>query len=122
MKFIWRILAATLGLFLAKKFLPGVEIAVIYGKTNYFGLNFTEDWQMVIFLGIILGLINIFVKPILNLISFPLRVLTLGFFSLIINIGIIWALDLYFPEFQIQNFVSLLLTTLIILILDFLLK
>jgi len=122
MKFIWRILAATLGLFLAKKFLPGVEIAVIYGKTNYFGLNFTEDWQMVIFLGIILGLINIFVKPILNLISFPLRVLTLGFFSLIINIGIIWALDLYFPEFQIQNFVSLLLTTLIILVLDFLLK
>ena len=115
-------MAATLGLFLAKKFLPGVEIAVIYGKTNYFGLNFTEDWQMVIFLGIILGLINIFVKPILNLISFPLRVLTLGFFSLIINIGIIWALDLYFPEFQIQNFVSLLLTTLIILILDFLLK
>jgi putative membrane protein len=122
MKIFWRILSATLGLFLAKEFIPGVKIAVIYGKTNYFGLNFTQDWQMVVFLGVILGLINMFVKPILNLISLPLRILTLGFFSLIINIGIIWALDFYFPEFKIEGLTPLLLTTLIILVLDFLLR
>jgi len=122
MKFLWRILAPILGLFLAEKFIPGVNITLIPGKSIYFGINFSQQWQMIIFLGFILGLMNLFLKPILNLISLPLRILTLGLFSLILNLVLVWLLDLIFPELKFLKFSSLLLTTAIIWILEVLLK
>ena len=122
MKFLWRILAPILGLFLAEKFIPGVNITLIPGKSIYFGINFSQQWQMIIFLGFILGLMNLFLKPILNLISLPLRILTLGLFSLILNLVLVWLLDFIFPELKFLKFSSLLLTTAIIWILEVLLK
>jgi len=122
MRFFWKILAPILGLFLAVKFVPGVKVTLIPGKSVYFGFSFTHQWQMIIFLGLILGLFNIFLKPILNLISLPLKILTFGLFSLILNLAFLWILDLIFPELKFANFSSLFLTMLIILALDFLLR
>jgi putative membrane protein len=122
MKFFWRILAAILGLFLAQKFISGVEITLIPGKSNYFGINFAQEWQMIIFLGFILGLLNIFLKPILDLISLPLKILTFGLFSLILNVILVWILEIFFPELKFLTISSLFLTGLIIWILEILLK
>lgn len=122
MKFFWKVLAAILGLFLAERFVPGVVIHLIPGKSVYFGISFSQQWQMIVFLGLILGLMNIFIKPILNLISLPLRILTLGLFSLIINLALVWVLDVIFLELKFLNFSALLLTTLIIWGLEILLK
>ena len=45
--------------------------------------------------GLILSLFNSFLKPILTVISFPITVLTLGLFTLIINgLMVYWALQL----------------------------
>jgi putative membrane protein len=118
-RFLWQIAVAILGIFLATKFVPGVSLHVIPGQSVYFGINFTKDWQILIFIGIILGLINFFIKPILNLITLPLRILTLGLFSLILNMIIILALDIIFPEFKISGLIPLFWTTVIILILNF---
>jgi putative membrane protein len=114
----WQILISILGIFLATKFVPGVTLHVIPGQSIYFGINFTKDWQILIFIGIILGLINFFIKPILNLITLPLRILTLGLFSLILNMLIILILDIIFPEFKILGIVPLFWTTIIILFLN----
>lgn len=108
------IIVGILGIFLATKFVPGVSLTVIPNESIYFGINFTQNWQILILIGTILGLINFFIKPILNLITLPLRVLTFGLFSLILNIGIIWFLDIIFTELEIEGVVSLFLTTLII--------
>ncbi len=40
--------------------------------------------------GIVLGFLNIFIKPIMRLASFPLRCLTLGLFAFIINGVLLW--------------------------------
>lgn len=119
-KIILRIIAATLGIFLASKFVSGVSLKIIPDKSIYFGIKFTEDWQILIFIGTILGLINFFIKPILNLITLPLRILTLNSFSLFLNMLIIWALDKFFPELEISNLTSLFLTTIIVSFLNFL--
>jgi putative membrane protein len=114
----WQILVSILAIFLAVKFVPGVTLHVIPGKSIYFGIKFTQDWQILIFVGIVLGLINFFIKPILNLITLPLRILTLGFFSLIINIVIIFFLDVFFPELEISGISALFFTSLIIWVLN----
>jgi uncharacterized membrane protein YvlD (DUF360 family) len=47
--------------------------------------------------------------------------LTLGLFSLVINIAIIWTIDILFPELIITGIIPLLLTTLIVWVIEFLL-
>jgi putative membrane protein len=115
----WQILVSILAIFLAVKFVPGVTLQVIPGKSIYFGIKFTQDWQILIFIGIVLGLINFFIKPILNLITLPLRILTFGLFSLIINMAIIFFLDVIFPELEIFGISALFFTSLIVWVLNF---
>lgn len=121
-KFFWRILAGILGLFLAKEFIKGVEIVVIPGKTNYFGINFTQNWQMIVFLGIILGLINTFLRPILKFLTLPLQILTLGLFSILLNMLFLAGMDYFFPELKISGISALFWTTILIRILELLLS
>jgi putative membrane protein len=121
-KLFWQILVSILAIFLAVKFVPGVTLNVLPEKSVYFGIKFTQDWQILILIGIVLGLINFFIKPILNLITLPIRILTLGLFSLVINMAIIFFLDIIFIELDISGISSLFFTTLIVGILNLLLK
>jgi putative membrane protein len=121
-KLFWQIVASILTIFLAVKFVPGVTLQVIPGKSVYFGIRFTQNWQILIFIGIILGLINSFIKPILNLITLPLKIITLGLFSLILNMAIFFFLDVIFPELKIAGLSPLFFTVLILWILKSLFK
>jgi putative membrane protein len=118
----WQIVVSILTIFLAVKFVPGVTLQVIPGKSVYFGIRFTQNWQILIFIGIILGLINSFIKPILNLITLPLKIITLGLFSLILNMAIFFFLDVIFPELKIAGLSPLFFTVLILWILKSLFK
>lgn len=97
---ILQIIAGILGLWLAIQFVSRVE--------------FTGEIKTLLLAGLILGLLNFFLKPILKFITFPLRLLTFGLFGLVINMGIIWLVDLIFDEIDISLFMPLFLTTLII--------
>ncbi|OGZ17720.1 MAG: hypothetical protein A2Z78_00205 [Candidatus Nealsonbacteria bacterium RBG_13_36_15] len=97
---VLQIVAGILGLWLAVEFVPEVE--------------FVGDIKYLLIAGLILGLLNFFIRPILNFITLPLRLLTLGLFGLIINVLIIWTVDLIFYELAIPLITPLLWTTLII--------
>lgn len=99
-RLILQIIAGILGLWLAIRFIPRVE--------------FADSWQILILAGLVLGLINFFIKPILKVITLPLRILTFGLFSLVINMGTVWIVTLIFPEIKISGILSLFLTSLII--------
>lgn len=90
-KLILQIIAGIVAIWLAKEFVPGIEFT-----------GFLKDLLMA---GLLLGLINAFIKPILNLITLPLRIITLGLFGLLINMGIVWVIDIFFINL---NFVGLL--------------
>ena len=121
-KLLWHIIGGILAIFLAVKFVPGVTLEIIPGKSTFLGIILTENWQILLVIGVILGLINFFIKPILNKITLPLKILTLGLFSLILNMAIIWFLEIMFREFQIMGLWSLFLTTVIVWFINFLLR
>ena len=98
--FIFQVIGGILSFWLAVKFVPGVE--------------FVGEIKYLIMAGAFLGLINFFIKPILKIITLPLRVLTFGLFGLVINMGLIWFVDIIFPELIIQGLVPLFWTTLIV--------
>jgi len=113
-RLILQIIAGILGIFLATQFVPGVGLEIIPGQSEFFGIGLTEKWQILCLVGLVLGLINFFIKPILKAITLPLRILTFGLFSLIINIFLIWIVDVVFLELEILGVLSLFWTTIII--------
>ena len=120
-KLISQIIAASAGLWLASSFIPSVIIRV-YPESNFFGFPLTELWQIILVLGVMLGLLNYFVRPILKAISLPLELLTLGLFSIVINMAMIWFLDIIFQELYAPWFLPLLYTTLIVWALNFIIQ
>ena len=119
-----QVVAATAGLWLETMFIPGVIVRA-YPESIFFGIALTAQWEIFLFLGIILGLLNYFVKPLLKTITLPLEIITLGLFSLVISMFLLWILDLIFDELYFAGLLPLLYTTVIIwainLILQFIL-
>ena len=113
-KLILKIIAGALGIFLAVHFIDGVSLDIILGQSEIFGITLSERWQLYIVIGLALGLLNMIVKPILSLITLPLQVLTLGLFGLVINMMIIWMIDVIFPELVIVGLTPLFWTSLIV--------
>lgn len=103
-KLILQIIAGIVGIWLTKELIEGVI--------------FTGSLENLLIIGITLGLINFFIKPILDLIALPLRILTLGLFGFLINAGIVWTIDIIFKELNIVGLFPLLWTTLIIWIIS----
>jgi len=93
-------MAGILGIFLAQRYVPEVE--------------FIGNWQTLVLAGAILGLINFFIKPILKVITLPLRILTFGLFGLVINMLMVWLVDVIFPELIIPGLIPLFWTSLIV--------
>ncbi|MCX6722505.1 MAG: phage holin family protein [Candidatus Staskawiczbacteria bacterium] len=108
-----QILAATLGLWIALLFVPGVVIKT-YPESNFFGIPLTAQWQLILVLGIVLGLLNHYLKPLLKALALPVEVISLGLFTIVINMALIWLLELMFDELSAPFLMPLLYTTLII--------
>lgn len=49
------------------------------------GIHYAGTWQGMVGLALVFGFVNAFIRPILNFLSFPIRILTLGLFTLVIN-------------------------------------
>jgi putative membrane protein len=92
------------GIYIAVRFVPNVE--------------FTGSIPLLLITGAILGIINVIVKPILNALTMPLRILTLGFSTLVVNMLMVLAVDIYFEELIITGLLPLIYTTLIVWILS----
>lgn len=98
MMFVLQLLLTALAAFLAAKITPGVTI--------------TSYWSAIL-LAIVLGLLDVFVKPLLEFISIPVTVLTLGLFMLVINAVIILLASWLLNSFQVTGFWTAMLYSII---------
>lgn len=114
-----QIAAGILGLYLADRFVGGVEFS---GPLFYFPQSQNEISTFLTSLiaaGTALGILNAIAKPILNKITFPLRIITLNLFSLVIAMAMVWVVDIFSPELVISGIVPLFWTTIIVWALGF---
>ena len=72
------------------------------------GVHFPGFGTALIFV-LILGVMNAIVKPVLKLISLPITLLTLGLFTLVINVVVIQLADLLIPGDLVHGFITSLL-------------
>ena len=63
-----------------------------------------HGWAAYLIGSAVLGIVNAFVKPVLTIATLPLIIVTLGFFYLVINIGMVALAEWVAPNFSIDGF------------------
>ena len=66
-------------------------------------ITYTGGIKFFVLGGVVLGLINLFIKPLIKILSLPFVILTGGIFLVIINIGVLWLLKYFLEIIQFQN-------------------
>lgn len=77
-----------------------------------------EGWESVLVVALVLGLLNLYVRPVFVLISLPVTILTLGLFLLILNALFLalasWITGVFGVNFHVDDFLAALLGAIII--------
>jgi len=67
-----------------------------------------------LFVTIIMALINTVVKPIVQVVTLPINILTLGLFSLVINALMFWLAGVITPGFEVEGFMAALFGSIVV--------
>jgi putative membrane protein len=99
--FIFRAVIAAVGLWIATRWVTGIQI---------------DTPTTLVLAGLLLGIINAIVRPIAIVLTLPITLLTLGFFLLIVNAGMLGLVAYLLPGFRIASFGAAFLAAIIITI------
>jgi putative membrane protein len=76
MNFVLRLIVNAVALWVATRLVPGV--------------NYTGGWAPFLGVALVFGFVNAFIRPVAKILAFPVILLTLGLFSLVINAFMLW--------------------------------
>jgi putative membrane protein len=97
--FLLRVLVNAAAIYLAASLVPGIEL---------------RDLTAAVLAGLVLGLVNAIVRPVLVVLTFPLTLLTLGLFLFVLNAACLWLASGLVPGFEIRGFGAAFLGALIV--------
>ena len=105
--FLFKWLSNVIALFIVIQFVSGVTV---------------ERWQSLFVAGLVIGLLNAFLRPILIFLTLPVNILTLGLFTLVINGFLFYLAALLVSGFSVTGFGSALLAAILFSIISFILN
>jgi putative membrane protein len=92
--YLLSVLATALALLLVDFIIPGVVLA---------------NFPAAMLAGVMIGIVNAIIKPILFILSLPITILTLGLFALVVNGICFWLASVVTPGFSIHGFWAFIL-------------
>lgn len=94
-----RFLLSAVLVFLVARFLPGVHV---------------DGFGTALIVALVLGLLNVFIRPLMLLLTLPVTLLTFGLFILVINGVVIMICDFIVGGFEVRGFLTAVLFSLIL--------
>ena len=88
LRFIVRVLINAFALWVAAWLLPGIELGA-EAAVDASGTELVRGILAYLFVGLVFGIVNALVRPVVSLLSLPLTILTLGLFTIVINAGML---------------------------------
>lgn len=79
MNFVLRVIGIFIAVAVAVWLVPGIEV-----------VGTVSTWASVLIIALIIALLNMTIKPILQLLGLPITVITLGIFYIIINTALLY--------------------------------
>ncbi|MBI2216876.1 MAG: phage holin family protein [Candidatus Rokubacteria bacterium] len=89
MGFLLRILANAAAIYLVAAVVPGIELSGVLAALGA---------------GLVLGLVNAIVRPVLVVLTFPVTLVTLGLFLLVLNAFCLWLTSWLVEGFAVHGF------------------
>ncbi|MDD2274405.1 MAG: phage holin family protein [Candidatus Pacebacteria bacterium] len=79
-------------------------------------VSYDGEIKTILLVGAVTGLLLFFIRPLLSLITLPIRLITFNLFSIVIMLSLIWLVNELFPSymFNIVGLNNLFFSTLII--------
>lgn len=90
MSIIISLLATMLSVGISAYLLPGVSVT---------------GWGPLFWTAVVMAVMNAVVKPILQILTLPISILTLGLFSIVLNVLLIMLVDYFVAGFAIDGFI-----------------
>lgn len=100
------LIVSTIAVIITSFLLPGVQVSGLVAA---------------FLTALVLGALNVFVKPLMLLFTLPVNVLTLGLFTFVINAVIILLASAIVPGFKVKGFWWALLFSLILSVVNYIL-
>ncbi len=100
-------LLSALALWLVAQIIPGIQI---------------RSFGTALLATVVLGLVDITIGPILRFIAFPITFLTLGLFEWVLKAVLLKLASIFTPGFRIEGFLNALLGSLVLTVLDIILR
>jgi len=97
--FLIRFLTVVLALFIASYYVPGIQV---------------DSFYIAAIVAVLLGVLNLVVRPVLVVLTLPITILTLGLFLLVLNAGIFYFVGTFVHGFEVEGFMPALLGSLIV--------
>ena len=102
MKIFLHWLISTLAILVAAYIVPGVMLTLVGA----------------LIAAVVLGALNLFIRPVLIILTLPINILTLGLFSLVINALLVMLATLIVPGFVVTGFWSAFLFAIVLAVVN----
>jgi putative membrane protein len=102
---VW--LVSALALWLVARIVPGIEV---------------RDFGAALLATIVIAIVNWLIGPILRFLAWPLTILTLGLFKLVINAILLMLASMFSPGFRVRGFLNAIVGALLLTVLEWLLR
>ena len=63
---------------------------------------------------VVIGIVNTLIKPILQLVTLPITILTFGIAAFLINVALLYGTSKLVPGFEIANFTTAILASIVL--------
>ncbi|MDQ5928225.1 MAG: putative rane protein [Patescibacteria group bacterium] len=99
MKLLIRLLINALAILLIAYLVPGVAVTGFYTA---------------LIVAVVLGLLNLVIKPLILLLTLPITIITLGLFTFVINALLFWFVGTVVKGFSVEGFIPAFIGALIL--------
>lgn len=91
-----------------------INAAALWAAARFIdGISYAGSWPGLVAVALVFGVVNTFIRPVLRFFSFPVTILTLGLFTLVINALMLmltaWIASRLDIAFTVRGFVPALL-------------
>lgn len=77
------------------------------------GFSFDGLWAIVV-AAVVIGVVNTYIRPILQIIFIPLTIITLGISAFLINVVLLWGTSFLVPGFEIESFTTAVISSIVL--------
>ena len=108
----WRLLINAAALWAATRLVPGI--------------TFDGDWRLLFVVALLFGVLNVLVRPVLKLLTFPFLIISLGLFIFVVNAVMLWLTSAISDElglgFRVEGFRAAFVGALVVTMVSFVLS